>query len=422
MKPGVVVVTKFCRPKSQPFNTYVDYINRDEAVRSEKENEFNLYTDYMGNSEKTTGLFTKQKDVLSNEEKEVLKKGFELAQKNGSLMWQTVISFDNHWLDENGIYDCQSKKLDEKKLKEVTRNAVNKMLEKENLENGLWSAAIHYNTDNIHVHVATVEPVPMRKKKEYVQYKMVEKDGRKVKQPILDDKGNPVVKEEYVGRFKQRSIDACKSAVVNQIIKEQEVNLNINRIIRNKILEGKKNNPLLHDPIFQKNLMKLYQDLPDVDRKMWNYNSSIMKPYQNRIDKLTEQYLETYHKDDFEQLKKDIGKQNENYARAYGGDSNQMNYADNKIEDLYTRMGNTILKELRAYDKDIKNNKITQSRIAERYGIDTRRDTSIRTRSGWILSNSLKRLKKSMEKDWEQIQNEREHEEIMEINNEYERD
>ena len=68
MKPGVVVVTKFCRPKSQPFNTYVDYINRDEAVRSEKENEFNLYTDYMGNSEKTTGLFTKQKDVLSNEE------------------------------------------------------------------------------------------------------------------------------------------------------------------------------------------------------------------------------------------------------------------------------------------------------------------------------------------------------------------
>ena len=103
-KPGVVVVTKFCKSKSQAFMKYVDYMNREEAVRLENESQFNLYTDYMGNSEKTTGLFTKQKDMLSKEERDALKKGFEMAQKNGSLMWQTVISFDNWWLDENGIY------------------------------------------------------------------------------------------------------------------------------------------------------------------------------------------------------------------------------------------------------------------------------------------------------------------------------
>ena len=38
------------------------------------------------------------------------------------------------------------------------------MLEKENLQNSVWSGAIHYNTDNIHIHVATVEPSPLRKK------------------------------------------------------------------------------------------------------------------------------------------------------------------------------------------------------------------------------------------------------------------
>mgnify|MGYP000032867512 FL=1 len=408
-KPGVVVVTKFCKSKSQAFMKYVDYMNREEAVRLENESQFNLYTDYMGNSEKTTGLFTKQKDMLSKEERDALKKGFEMAQKNGSLMWQTVISFDNWWLDENGIYSHDTGKLDEKKLKEVTRNAVTKMLEKENLENGLWSAAIHYNTDNIHIHVATVEPVPMRKKKEYVQYKTVEKDGKLVKQPILDGNGKPIVKEEYVGRFKQKSIETCKSAIVNQIMQEQDINRNINRIIRNNILDGKKNNPLLHDPLFRKNLMKLYKKLPDVDRKMWNYNSSIMKPYQEELDQLTDQYLETYHKDDFEQFKKDIEKQNENYSRAYGGDPSKMHYADNKMKDLYTRMGNSILKELREFDKQQKN-----LIIEEAVGKRKMSDRSMGSRTGWLWSRTLRSLKKSMDKDWQQIQNEREYEALQE--------
>ena len=31
-----------------------------------------------------------------------------------TLMWQTVISFDNAWLTEMGIYDAKEKQLDEK--------------------------------------------------------------------------------------------------------------------------------------------------------------------------------------------------------------------------------------------------------------------------------------------------------------------
>ena len=67
--------------------------------------------------------------------------------------------------------------------------AVSKMLKSEGLENAVWSAAIHFNTDNIHVHIAAVEPEPMRKKKEYIQYRTVEKDGKRIKEPILDRKG-----------------------------------------------------------------------------------------------------------------------------------------------------------------------------------------------------------------------------------------
>lgn len=97
----------------------------------------------------------------------------------------------------------------EKKIYEATRKAVSKMLKSEGLENAVWSAAIHFNTDNIHVHIATVEPEPMRKKKEYIQYRTVEKDGKRIKEPILDRKGQSIKTEEYVGRFKQKSIEIC---------------------------------------------------------------------------------------------------------------------------------------------------------------------------------------------------------------------
>lgn len=118
----------------------------------------------MGNPNKSTGLFTRDKDNLMFEEKRELKAVFETAQRNESLMWQTVISFDNQWLENNGLYDQKNSILDEQKLKEVARLAINRMLKNEGLDHAVWSAAIHYNTDNIHIHVATVEPFPIREK------------------------------------------------------------------------------------------------------------------------------------------------------------------------------------------------------------------------------------------------------------------
>ena len=59
-------------------------------------------------------------------------------------MWQTVLSFDNRWLAEQGIYDLKAQTMDEKKICEATRKAVSKMLKSEGLENAVWSAAIDF--------------------------------------------------------------------------------------------------------------------------------------------------------------------------------------------------------------------------------------------------------------------------------------
>ncbi|HCC34957.1 MAG TPA: hypothetical protein DEQ02_04720, partial [Ruminococcaceae bacterium] len=180
IQAGVVLVTKFVAASSDKFSGFINYIDRYEATRAknfEKYNafespdgiqadswaEFENYTDYMSNPEKATGLFTETKDRLSAEDKAAVKEVFNLAQQNGSLMWQTVISFDNRWLEENGIMDHEHKILNEQKLRDATRGCMKRMLDKEGLsESVLWTADIHINTDNVHIHVATVEPFPMR--------------------------------------------------------------------------------------------------------------------------------------------------------------------------------------------------------------------------------------------------------------------
>ena len=240
IKAGVVVVTEFCKPDNQMFQGYINYMDRDEAVRNAHIDEYNVYQDYMGNPYKTTGLFTQDKSRLSEKEKQELKEQFSMAQDNKSLMWQTVISFDNEWLRKQGLWNGYLSTQNEQKLQGIIRKSVNEMLEKENCQNAIWSAAFHLNTDNLHVHIAIVEPIPMREKKAYPVYKTYRKNG-KVEQVQVGSE------MEYKGRFKLSSIEACKSAVVNEIVNTREQNLEINRVIRESIVQRKRETALHQD-------------------------------------------------------------------------------------------------------------------------------------------------------------------------------
>ena len=346
IKAGVVVVTEFCRPNDNRFQGYIDYINRSEAVRNKNTAKYNLYQDYMGNPEKTSGLFTSEKDNLTESEKMQLKEIFEQAQKNESVMWQTVISFDNRWLKQNGIISENDDAIDEAKLKEVARGGVNRMLEAEKLDNAVWSGAIHFNTDNIHIHIATVEPVPMREKKEYTQYEYAYQNGKRIRKPILDENGKPLTKMEYKGRFKPKSIEKCKSYVVNELVNDKENNIKINQIIRDSIVKQKSEHPLVQDEELVKLFEDLYQKMPDCNRNLWNYNNPIMARLQADIDNISTNYLEKYHSDEFKELRERINTQEEVYKQAYG--DSKKDYGKNKMKDLYTRLGNAILKEIKS--------------------------------------------------------------------------
>ena len=348
---GVVCITRFSGASSGAFSTYVDYIDRNEAVRNEMFSEYSLYNDYMDNPEKTTGLFTKNKMQLTKDEKKELKNVFRIAQENDSLMWQTVISFDNRWLEQYGLYDSERKFLDERKIKEITTGAINKMLQNEGLENAVWSASIHYNTDNIHVHIATVEPHPSRQMKEYQVYREQIVNGKKVKIPVMDDNNKPLKKKEYVGRFKGRSIELCKKHVVDEIVAQKEQNLEINKIIREDILKQKAEHVLSTDKDLGERFMNIYQCLPRTGNKgLWNYNNKAMTQIRPMIDDLIRAYIEKYNKDDYKLLVEMLTRQSEMYKTAYGVNGSR-DFKESKIDELYSRLGNQILKEMKEYDR-----------------------------------------------------------------------
>lgn len=379
IKAGVILKSRFCS-KGSVFQSYIDYINREEAARNSVMNKFNLYNDYMDNPEKTLGLFTKDKDTLTPEEKNNYKKLFQLAEDNGSIMWQHVISFDNRWLEEQGIYDSETHLVNEIKLRQLTRLAMNS-LDKDSVygDKAVWTAAIHFNTDNIHIHIAEIVP-------------------------------NWDNKEEMRGKIKLSSLNRAKAKVVNDLIENSPELKLINDIIRKNIVEAKRQNDLSSDEKYQKMFMDIMKDLPK-DRRLWNYRSRGMEQFIPRIDELSKYYLETYHKEDLEEIERLLDKLDNMYKTAYGVGKTQRSYKENKEKDLYYRVGNAIYKQMRDYAKEeekqkyeeLKNNDISmnEKQFRSSSSLNYRRTQNtfknLTNLTNMFVSNELKKYKDELD-------------------------
>ena len=347
--PGVVFASKYVF-SAKKFAAYVNYIDRSEAVRNDAYPLYSVYADYMDNpkkqqqfnswSEHTSSLFTDTKDRLTIEEKQELKRQFQKAQKNESPMWQQVISFTDEFLEKNGLFDRGTETLDEDKLREVTRLALREVLKNEGMEGAaIWSAAIHYNTDNIHVHIAIVEPVPTRTRKEYM---------------VTDEHGKKIKMEQFKGNMKKKTFAKAKSKIVNSIVDRSPELTKINDIIRNRIVAEKRSRDSYRDKQLRGQFLNIYRQLPS-DKRLWKYKMNALSHVRPEIDNFTRAYIDMYHKRDFQELQRQLTDQQDFLKSVYGVGKEGLykNYAKTKIADLYTRMGNAMLSELRDYDKAI---------------------------------------------------------------------
>lgn len=359
---GIVHKRKWVKSSSEKFSSYINYIDREEAVRNYKLDEYSLFNDYMGNPKKCGNLFTSDRDFLSEDESKKLKRCFSIAQENGSFMWQDVFSFDNEWLEKYGMYDRRTGALDEKRLMEAVRNSMTEMIERENFDSLIWSASMHFNTDNIHIHIASVELNPTRYTKEdgFMQYK---------------------------------NLYRMKSKFANTLIDRSNEQKKINDIMRNNIINGKKEISFNKDIEMKRLVTEIIKKLPE-DKRQWQYGYNSLNEVKPLLDELTSYYIKNYKKDDFEKLINSLDDEEEYLKEVYGEGEKYFykNYKKNKIDELYYRMGNSLLREIKT--EVIKKN--DNKSFIKNYSY-----TNL-----VLTAKDIKRLKKVFDKDFEKIKNE----------------
>lgn len=347
MAAGIIITTRFIQAgsassKGQTFSGYLGYMDRPEAAREAQLEEYDIfktYLDYMGNPEKSSGLFSGEKDYFSDQEIEKLKAEFDRAQEKGSNLYQGIISFETDWLKAHGLVNKDGIVV-ENKLREYTRRTMDTMLKEEAAANWIWTAAIHFNTEHYHIHITMVDPDPSWK----------ENVGR----CRMDSETGTLYQR---GKFKLHSIEKAKSTFVNLAIDSKEKNILINDIVRDRIVLGKRLNKFadLKNPQLQKQFEMLLRSLPE-DMRLWKYDMNAMMPYRKQIDALSDMFIKTYFQADYEEFKKVTQELAESYSSSYGDSSRGTNFYEEKEADLYYRLGNAILKECREVNKSLQNN------------------------------------------------------------------
>ena len=372
--PGVIIKSKFKLPqatrRARRYTTYLNYIDRPETKA--RSHQFENYHDYMEDELKSSGLFTATQDRLSAKEREQLREVFRRAQENGSILWQDVISFDETWLQQVGVKE--SCYIDEQRLMQATRNATTLMIDKEQMLHATWAAAIHYNTDNIHVHIATVETVHPRER----------------------------------GKRKPKTIEKMKAQVVHTLADRTHEQEKLDAFIRDEVLAHKRNrstlsvsNRVLH-PELVRQYKAIQKQLPN-DRRHWYYNMNAMQELRPSFDRFTDTYLATHFEKEHAAFKQRLDTEVAFYERSYGSASQASAYRKTKEQDLYTRMGNAILSEMRESDKSPPElTKKTSSSPKQRIQSAFRRER--------ILQETFYRIGRHMNDEWEHIQNQKAYE------------
>lgn len=338
---------------SDDFTKYVSYMAREYAL--EKKPNLSGYEQIeldrvrqtmqqyssvidQNKTKKLNGVFSESKDVLSKSDLPRYSKLFAEAQKNGSILYQDVISHDNTFLEELGLYDSKTDTLNEEALIHSGQSMMNELLAKEGLDDSaFWMASIHRNTKHIHIHFAVAEVQNTR------ELKKVKIDGTEFVQPK--------------GMRKQSTLDQMKEtygrelrdfALGNERIRDLERK---SKLRNQLVIEIRGKTPKLESELTLLN--EIYKGLPD-NKNHWNYGdknkSKIPIEVRNKIDTLTHSLLS--ESNNYKEYLSLIKEEQKMKLKMFGTTKQEdKNYLKNSLFDIKKRVGNAFLKELKQQDK-----------------------------------------------------------------------
>ncbi|TRM11436.1 hypothetical protein FH966_06850 [Lentibacillus cibarius] len=398
--PAVVLRSKFVTPGSNTFNDYINYIDREDAKRhihvnqSSKDKDdffvFHNFMDYMDDEAKQGDLFTRDNDQLNPNDKKTLKQQFQKAQQNESPMWQDVISFDNEWLAKQGLYNPIIHSVDEASIRKVVRETMDTMLRSEGMEkSAVWTASLHYNTDNIHVHIASTETYPTREKMD------------------VFDKENQSWREEYRAKRKPKTLDKMKSKVANMILDRTHERNKIDDLVRGTVHHKKENGVSLATYRKTKTLFQEAMNHLPSDKKQWRYGYQSINEARPYIDDITTIFLQQFHGDDMEQLHQQLDDEVNVMKEMYGEGSDYEQYKQTKLDDLKKRMGNAVLTEMRNYAKAQNDLSFQSKRINRWQSFNQQQSFTNSNQTVYAFNASMMKLSKAMRRTFHDYQKDR---------------
>lgn len=296
------------------FQQYVEYMNRAYATKPE---ELKQLGKNDSSEEELTPLFNEQTNNASKKEVRLLKQKLDQAYLNQSLMWKGVISFDNEFLAKEGLYDKETKKVNQDIIKNAVRQSMPELLKREGIEqSAFWWGDIHHNTDNIHVHIGISEIQSNREKIYYA----------------------PRNQWEYKGQFSQKSLRTMKSKVYHQLLsldhktkilcQEQQIaNLRTDLVTELAEVIRQPDESMLFF------LQQAYQYLPQ-DKK-WRYGSNAIDMKKSKF--FLEQFLKRYYAKEGSALYSEFKEANQkllvNFEQAYTSVEKNREYEHFKVID-----------------------------------------------------------------------------------------
>ena len=350
-------ISQLLHDEEKDFDGFIGYMKRSEAILNEKnqEKKANQFVEselfnekYFEQSAKQfTGLFTATIDNLTDEEVAKYQEIFIQAQEADSFLWQDVVSFSEEFARESGLIDSKTNQVAQSKIIEATRKMMQKSFEKENmLDTGIWVASVHVNTDNLHVHVATVETENTRPMKTFIDENGKEDRQRK-------------------GMRKQTTLDQMKYTFFNSLQSEKDLLSRINEL-RNELTKEivpKAFNHARENVQFQKLIETIKNEVNKIPqgKRKWAYKTQT-KTNKENIQKVVNILLKG--NESYQEFQEKAKQYSDTRQKVYGQSDKKenQNYL-NRMEDLQNRLGNAVLKQIKEmHGNDIKQNKLSEKK------------------------------------------------------------
>ncbi|MBR1421911.1 MAG: hypothetical protein IJ571_00515 [Ruminococcus sp.] len=359
--PAVIFTNSFLYEWHIGDLDYSDYISRESSqIPLLKPDDDNDYYGYMSrpqaqgsgsldNDTEYTTIFDAKNDFLTKQQINDYRQLEIQSQKEGCPKYIPCMSFDNQFLINNGL--MTGGRVDIQKIKEVSRKAMNSLIntsDKLDPTNVYWTADVHVNTGNIHVHFSLLEYHRLvDRKKEYAR------------------KGMDMLELKAFEKF--------KSTVANSIILEKRTP-ELTKFKRENLIPE-----FASSVTASKEIIDLMKKLPPPKPKVgWQYSRRDMIPYHEDINSCIDKIIlsnETLRRQ-FNHYKNSLQILSDQYNNFYGDrvDPDVLSYSENQMNDFYCRAGNKLLQAL----NDMRNN---DSDFA--YGVSKKEEKEIlaRTRS-----------------------------------------